>query len=60
MTQKMSKELVEYRINLPKEIDAFDILQALGDGIEFENLEHYISELIWINEQGCSQAMRND
>ena len=48
-------------IKFPKHMDVFEIgiFEMLME-MEIEEVAHYARELIWQDEQGCSQAMRND
>lgn len=49
-----------YKIDFPAYVDPFDVLEACGAGFNFEQVVQYVKELVWRNEQGCSQAMRDD
>lgn len=60
MNLKLSDNNYEFRINFPKEVDPFDVLEAAGTGMSLEEVAEYVKELIWRSEQGCPQAMRDD
>jgi len=60
MTRKMREVETGNKIEFPKGVDPFDVLEAAGTGMDCEEVVRWIKELIWRGEQGCSQAMRCD
>jgi hypothetical protein len=57
----MQKNADKYEIKFPKHMDVFKIgiFEMLME-MTIEETYHYTQQLIWQDEQGCSQAMRND
>lgn len=49
-----------YTVNIPRGMNAWDVLEMLSWGMEFEDIANEILRKAWENEQGCPQAMRND